>query len=191
MALPVPSFGDKNKTMAGPEHSGAEINTLPAKTCGTSTASDMKNPFSYENDAVLICLGDSASRCEDARAVFSDDLFPTIFQIMRDRSADQNICRFRLSYGADSALVDVIGGTLAGRYISCPLDIVKAINESDPQSPTFESPSIDNPGKYAGQIYFYGILGVFMENDADPSKIKDLGCSGPYIDSIVASYNNR
>ena len=160
------------------------------KDCGIGTAPDLKNPFTYENNAVLNCLGNSALHCEEARVVLKNDLFPTVFQIVRDKNADQDICRFKLSYAEESALIDVTGKKLALQYVMCPIDIVKAINETKTTS-SVNVPNTNNPSKYASQIYFYGTLGLFIENNVDKNKIQSLGCSGPYIDSVIASYKTQ
>lgn len=158
------------------------------KDCGIGIAPDPKDPRTYQNDAVLACLGNSALRCEDAKAVLKDALFPTIFQIARENTGGQNTCSFRLLYGKDSALIDVAGKKLAGQSIACPISLVQALDESSAKTSLFKAPSKDNPSKYASQIYFYGTLGLFIENNIDKNKILSLGCSGPYIDSVIASY---
>lgn len=155
------------------------------RDCGVGTTPDLKNPLTYENDTVLTCLGNSALRCENARAVLKDDLFPTVFQIIKN----QETCNFRLSYGQDSTLVDITGKKLAGQYISCPLNIVKAIDNTNSTTPKFITPSETDLSKYASQIYFYGTLGLFVENNLDQNKIQALGCNGEYIQSMIASYN--
>lgn len=157
------------------------------KDCGTTDSPNLKNKSTYENNTVLNCLGDSALRCEDAKAIVQDDLFPGVFEIVKNENVGQNTCNFRLSYSADSTLVDITGKKLALQYISCPINIVKAIDESkNPLS--FSSPSFDNLGKYASQIYFYGTLGLFVENNIDKNKIQNLGCSGSFIDVMIESY---
>lgn len=170
-----------------PERVETPTANIGIRDCGIGTAPDLKNPLTYENNAVLSCLGNSALNCEEAKAVLTGPLFPGVFEITRQNIENQETCNFKLSYGSDSALTDITGRKLAGQYISCPLSIVKAIDETKtPQ--IFSIPSTENLGKYASQIYFYGVLGVFMENNVDKNKIQALGCSGPYIDSIVASY---
>lgn len=159
---------------------------VPTKDCGTTDSPDLKNPLLYESDAVLICLGNSALHCTDSKAILKDPLFPTIFQIVKNRNAS-DACNFKLSYGADSVLIDITGNKLAGQSISCPLNIVKALDETK-KPPLFTIPSLDNLGEYASQIYFYGTLGLFIENGIDKNKIQTLGCSGDYIDSVIASY---
>lgn len=158
------------------------------KDCGIGTTPDLKNPLTYQNDAVLACLGNSALRCESARAVLKDALFPTIFQIVRENTGSRSTCNFRLSYEENSTLVDITLQKLAGQYILCPLSIVKMLDESNRVS-SFSIPSINNPSKYASQIYFYGTLGLFIESNLDQNKIRALGCRGDYISSVVASYN--
>jgi len=185
--LSFPSFGAKkanNPENTVPSDTEVIINTVKEKDCGIGTAPDLKNPSTYENDAVLTCLGNSAFRCEDAKAVLKNDLFPTIFQIIKN----QDSCNFQLSYGPDSTLIDITGQKLASQYILCPLGIVKAIDENNSQFTIFKAPSVENLSKYASQIYFYGILGVFMENNVEKNKIQALGCSGEYLDSVIASY---
>jgi len=163
-------------------------NVNPVKNCGTSIAPDLKNPLLYKDDAVLNCLGNSALSCTPARAVLEDALFPTIFQITKENTKDPNVCNFRLSYGPESTLVDITGKKLALQSISCPVGIVKALDESSSETIVFKAPSLDNSGKYASQIYFYGTLGLFIEQGIDKTKIQNLGCSGSYIDSVVASF---
>src|SRR3989344_3428516 len=154
------------------------------KDCGTSNAPDLKKSSVYENDATFKCLGDVARECIDnAKAVLKDPLFPTLFEIVHESGT----CNFKLSYSADTTLVDQTGKKLAWQYISCPVSIVKAVQENA-QNVSFSAPSTDNSGKYASQIYFYGTLGIFMEQNLDQNKIKALGCSGGYIDSVIASY---
>ena len=154
------------------------------KDCGVSVAPDLKNPSTYEKDAVLTCLGNSALRCEDVTAVLTDALFPTIFQIIKN----QDTCNFKLSYAEDSTLIDITGKKLAGQYILCPISLVSITNESTTKSPIFQAFNENSLSKYASQIYLYGTLGLFTENNVDQNKIQALGCSGPYIDSVVASY---
>ena len=162
----------------------AEATNNIVKDCGASARLDLKNPDTYQNNAVLTCLGNSALRCEEARGVLTDVLFPTIFQVVKN----QDTCNFKLSYGEDSTLIDITGKKLALQYVSCPIGLVKALDETNPQAPLFKSPNFDDLSQYASQIYFYGTLGLFMENDVDQNKIQALGCSGPYIDSVVESY---
>lgn len=198
-------FGNKNKqasddlavsqdnTISTPEVKALAKNT-EVKDCGTTTAPDLKNKNTYENDSVLNCLGNGAMRCENTRAVLKDNLFPTIFQIIQNKNQDQNTgqqnCNFKLSYGEDSTLIDKTGKKLAGQYISCPISVVKAIDDTNPTSPKFIpiQSGKTNLSKYASQIYFYGTLGIFMESSVDKNTIQDMGCSGPFIDSVIASY---
>ena len=121
------------------------------KDCGATDSPDLKNKSTYENNAVLNCLGNSAILCQPAKATLSNSLFPNTFQIIRDQNT--GACNFVLSYSADSTLVDITGQKLALQYISCPVSIVKSVNETK-IPPIFGSPSIDNLGKYASQIYF-------------------------------------
>ena len=155
------------------------------KDCGTSAALDLNDPATFENNPTLACLGASAINCENAKGVIKDDLFPTVFEISRS----QNSCSFKLSYPADSALTDVTGAKLAGQYISCPVYIVKMIDNANPSAPKFISPDKTDFSKYGSEIYFYGTLGVFVENNLDKNKMEASGCGGSYIDSMIAGYN--
>lgn len=173
-----------NKVSNNPATSNTSVTTptkevVSVKDCGVGTAPDLKNPLTYENNAVLNCLGNSAVIRGSAKAVLKDALFPTIFQITNNN--------FTLSYGVDSTLVDITGKKLAGQYISCPLSIVKAIDETK-NILSFSAPSLSSPSEYASQIYFYGTLGIFIENNLDQNKIQSLDCSGGYISSVIASY---
>ena len=168
----------------------AVTNTVPQKTiseiknCGIGVAPKLDTPSTYKNNPVLSCLGVSAVSCENAKGILKDDFFPTVFEITKS----QNSCNFRLSYPADSVLSDITGKQLAGQYISCPIDIVKAIDNTKPASPKFLVPGKIDLSQYAGDVYFYGTLGLFIENNLDLNKIQALGCSGEYIQSVIASY---
>ncbi|MFH1365782.1 MAG: hypothetical protein ABIG99_00060 [Patescibacteria group bacterium] len=155
------------------------------KDCGTGVAPKLNNPASYKNDPVLFCLGVSALNCENAIGVLKDDFFPSILEITKLSDS----CNFKLSYGADNVLMDTAGKKLALQYISCPINIVKAIDNTNPEAAKFLAPDKTDLSKYASQIYFYGTLGLFVENNLDQNKIQNLGCQGEYIQSVIASYN--
>jgi len=154
------------------------------KNCGVGTAPKLDNLAASQNNSVLSCLGASALNCENATGILKDDFFPTIFEITKLPDA----CDFKLSYGADSPLIDITGKKLALQHISCPISIVQAIDNTKTSAPQFIAPNKTDLNKYASQIYFYGTLGLFVENNLDKNKIQALGCSGDYIDSIIASY---
>ncbi|KKS03794.1 MAG: hypothetical protein UU82_C0037G0004 [Candidatus Nomurabacteria bacterium GW2011_GWC2_41_8] len=155
--------------------------------CGVGTAPKLGNPSTYENDSVLACLGANAINCKNAKGVLQDNFFPTIFEITKS----QDSCNFRLSYPADSALIDITGKQLAGQYILCPIDVVKAIDNTKPATPKFNAPNKADFSEYASDVYFYGTLGLFAENNLDMAKIQALGCSGEYIQSVIASYKAK
>jgi len=158
--------------------------TNTIKDCGTSVAPNPKSPTAYQDDPVLACIGANVAVCKPTKAVLNDTLFPNVFEILKN----QNTCNFRLSYSADSALIDITGKKLALQYISCPVSIVKEVDET--KNPTsFKNPDINNPSKYASQIYFYGTLGLFLENNVDSDKIKMAGCNGDYISTVIAGYD--
>ena len=155
------------------------------KDCGIGVTPKLDNPSTYKNDPTLSCLGAGALNCENVKGVLKDDFFPTIFEIAKL----QDSCNFKLSYSADSALTDITGKKLALQYISCPINIVKAIDNTKPATTRFIAPDKTDLSKYASQIYFYGTLGLFIENNLDQNKIQGLGCEGGYIQSVIASYN--
>jgi hypothetical protein len=163
--------------------------SLPAtntiKDCGTSAAPKLGTPSAYENNPTLSCLGESALNCENAKGTLTDDFFPSIFEI----TGSQGSCNFRLSYPVNSTLVDATKKKLAGQSVTCPINIVKAIDNTNPASVRFTNPDKTNLSKYGGQIYLYGTLGLFIQNNLDPNKIQALGCSGDYINTMIASYN--
>ncbi len=158
--------------------------TPEVKNCGVTVKPDPKVPSSYTNNQALDCLGVSLANCNDAQATVSDDLFPTVFQVVKNNDS----CNFKLSYPVDSVLTDVTGKPLAGQSITCPVGIVKTLDNTNPKAPVFKVATTDNLAKYATDTYFYGTLGVFMENSVDQNKIQAAGCSGDYISSVVASY---
>jgi len=157
------------------------------KNCGRSVAPKLDTPATYENDPVLACLGASAIGCQNATGVLTDNFFPTIFEITQSSNLPGS-CSFKLSYGADSILADVTGKKLASQYVTCPVNIVKAINNTQTVS-QFTAPDKTDLSKYGSQIYFYGTLGLFVENNLNQNKMEALGCSGEYINSVIASYN--
>ena len=185
LANSIPSFSSSSTNNKEVVNKEIPIVNNTIKDCGISVTPNLDVLSINENDAVLSCLGESALSCENAKGILSDDFFPTHFEIIKT----QDSCNFKLSYGVDNTLTYITGEKLALRYISCPINIVKAIDNKNPDSPKFIAIDITKPSKYAGQIYSYGSLGIFIENNFDQNKIQSLGCSGEYIDSVIASYN--
>jgi hypothetical protein len=153
--------------------------------CGVTNSPNRKDATTYLNDNVLKCLGENAINCIPAEATINDSFFPTMFKITKK----DEVCQFSLAYSNNTPLVDVTGKNLAGRNIFCPLAVVKTMDEKDPKNTVFRIEDIDNPNKYAKDIYFYGTLGLFIENNFDQAKINNLGCSGSFIGSVIESYN--
>ena len=154
------------------------------KDCGTTNAPDRKNPQLYQSNEVLTCVGlNVLLNCSPTTAVLNDPLFPTNLEILNK----DNVCSFKLSYSQDSKLVDVSNKKLAGQAIMCPISIVQKMEESS-KGVTFVAPDKDKVAEYVADIYSYGNLGVFIENNFDIKKIQDLGCSGEFINSMIASY---
>ena len=156
----------------------------PPVNCGTGMAPDRKNPSTYDGSAYR-CLGENAIACNNAEGKINDPLFPTVFKITNKDDS----CRFELSYAADTTLTDVFGKKLAFRSISCPISVVKSINEANPKNPVFEPANTANPNKYALDIYFYGTLGLFIDNNFSQAEIESLGCKGEFVKSVIESYN--
>ena len=163
----------------------AQNTQIVVKDCGVTTAPDLKNVSTYRDNTVLNCLGGYISSCTPARATLTSALLPSVVEITK---TGDNICKFKLSYSADNTLVDDTGSSLAGQYITCPVNIVKMVDESG-KTLIFKEPTKSDLAKYASQLYYYGVLGVFMEQNVEKSRILSLGCTGPYIDSVVAGYN--
>jgi hypothetical protein len=180
----LPSFGAT--TPAPKVISVTILPSIVVKDCGTTTAPKLDVPSTYENNSVFSCLGTSAANCENAKGVLKDDFFPTVFEITQ--SNNPGSCNFKLSYPTTSTLSDITGKKLAGQNITCPLSIVKAIDNTKPATPKFTAPNKTDFSKYGSQIYLYGTLGLFIENNLDQNKINGLGCSGMYIDSVIASF---
>ena len=161
------------------------VNTVA--DCGTAASPDLKTPSTYENNSTLSCLGTNILNCTNATGTLTDPLFPTSISITKDATS----CSFTLAYSSDSTLVDITGKKLAGQSITCPVSIIKSVDQTNPNALTFNAPDTTDMGKYASQMYFYGTIGVFLENNLDPAKIASLGCSGDYINSVIASYNAK
>lgn len=158
--------------------------SMETVNCGTTKSPDSKNPSSYSGDIVLECMGERASACANAESVINDSLFPNLFKIInRDGS-----CYFELAYNIDSTLVNINGQKLASQSVSCPLSVVKVVDETNPANPVFRSVDKNNHTRYAAAIYVYGTLGLFIENNFDMNKIKNLGCSGTFLSSMIESY---
>ena len=180
----IPTVNTKeNKSVQELPIATNNTNRLTVRDCGVTGAPDRK----YKNgNGVFDCLGNSALRCADnARAVLTNPFFPTVFEIKNDGGA----CNFKLSYSQDSTLMDAAGKRLAGQYLVCPVSIVKMMDETNTKAVLFKAPTRENPSLYATQIYFYGTLGVFIENNLDQNKIKDLGCSGDLIKTVIDGYH--
>jgi hypothetical protein len=160
------------------------VKVVETKDCGITTAPDRKKPETYQKDEVLQCLGAALLNCDPAEAVLKDPLFPNKYKITNK----EGVCTFQLSYADDSTLTDISGNKLAGQYVSCPVSSVKKMEE-DGKTVTFAAPNEDLASEYAAEIYFYGNLGLFIENNFDKTKIGNLGCGGSFIDSMIASYN--
>lgn len=182
-SLPTENTNPSNSVNLPVEPTPPPVVAELPKDCGTGTAPKL-GILSAKNDPTFSCLGASAINCDNAKGTLKDNLFPTIFEIIKT----ENSCNFKLSYPEDSTLSDVTGKRLAGQYISCPIDIVKTIDNTKPATPKFNVPSKTDLVKYADDVYIYGTLGVFVENNLDLNKIQTLGCSGPYIQSVIASY---
>jgi hypothetical protein len=150
--------------------------------CGSGAVA--QSGISSAGDAELSCIGEHALFCENATGIVADDVFPTSFEIEKS----ENSCNFKLSYPAHSMLADDTGKSLAGQYISCPLSVVKKVDMADLSLPKFLPPDTADKAAYAEEIYFYGTVGIFAEHDLDKEKIESLGCSGPYIDTMIAGY---
>lgn len=186
LELSTPSFNENQDT--GSNNVAPDAVTQPVaqvRNCGIVATPKLGFPSTYENDSGLSCLGESAAICVNAKGILRDDFFPTVFEITKLQAS----CNFKLSYPADSALTDITGRKLALQYIICPINIVKAIDNTNVASPKFIAPDTTNFSRYASQIYFYGTLGLFVENNLDKNEMEALGCNGPYIDSMIASYN--
>ncbi len=165
----------------------AEVAPVVVKTprnCGTTGSPGRNDASNVSADTTFICLGQSASACGNAEGVISDPLFPGLFKVKILDGA----CTFELSYAKDSTLTDVFGKSMAGRSVTCPISVVKAIDETNPKNPIFVTADTSNPGKYAADVYFYGTLGLFIENNFNQEKITSLGCKGDFINSVIESY---
>ena len=159
---------------------------IPQKiNCGITDSPDRKKPNAYMNDIVLKCLGESLKTCVDTEGEINDPLFPSVFKISTNQT--NGACNFSLNYKADSLLADAKGQKLAGSGITCPVSVVKTVDETNPTKPVFKSPDTSNSNKFAVDTYFYLTFGIFVENNLDQTKIEALGCEGLFIKYMVDS----
>ena len=158
------------------------VDTTPV-FCGATAQIDRKSTANVV-DSALFCLGQNAMKCANAKLVINDPFFPNLLEI----SNKNNSCDFTLSYPSDSTLVDVTGKKLAGRSMTCPLSVVKTMDESNPKNIVFKAPNTTDGVKYAKDIYVYGTLGLFINNNFDQMKIEGMGCSGTFLNSVIESY---
>ena len=162
------------------------VNANAIKDCGVSVAPKLDTPATYEKNSTLSCLAQAALNCQNAKGTLTDNFFPTNFEI----SNAQTYCTFKLSYPSNSVLTDTTGKKLANQSVTCPVNVVRGMDDTNPDSVRFMDADKTDLGKYGSEIYFYGTLGLFIQNNLDQNKIHSLGCSGEYINTVIASYNN-
>jgi hypothetical protein len=147
------------------------------------------NDNDIKQDSVLHCLGDAIlNDCKNAKGQFKDGGIgpnPDILEV----SKDKGICYFKLIMSKDMISAYSLQNTTMNQYISCPISIAREISEVTTSTLPLDK---SKPSEYAAGVYLYGSIGVFMENDFDQNKIKELGCSGEWIKSLIDSlYNAR
>lgn len=185
-----------NNSTTPPEENTAKAsiaeNSTAVKDCGVSSIKKtlvMNDFYSFKNDPVLTCLGQSAISCENAKGTFysGDYYIPNIFEIVSTGKS----CDFKLSFDANSTIVSKwTNEKLAGKYIQCPISSVQVLDEEAGFKPEnkdkiiFKTPNKSNPTEYAYQISAYdGILSLFR-NESDFQKV---GCSGDLVKYYIAT----
>lgn len=164
-----------------------ELPVAPVVTvvdCGTSKSPDFKKIDSYMKNDVFKCLGENLASCTNAEATLTDSLLPDLFKVIKKGEK----CYIELSYNVNNTLVDIKGVKLAGRSMSCPVEGIKMMDNSNTNKLVFIPATKDNPNKYAFDAYFYDSLGIFIDNNFSQTKIESLVCSGDYISSVVDSH---
>lgn len=156
----------------------------PYINCGITISPNRNDSSTYLDDNVFKCLGESALSCENAEAIINDTILPTIFKIKKDG----DVCRFELSYKEDSSLTDIFGRKLSGRDISCPVTVAKSFTGIDSQDFIFKNTDITKPSRYGADMYFYGTVGIFFDQDFKQEAIEELGCRGTFLDSAIESF---
>lgn len=186
--ISLPSFGSNEQVQTGgleplpPEVPTPSVVIAPVN-CGLSKSSPLDTNDTIATDGVYKCMGDKINNCTPAYAKFENDLFPTNLSILKEGDD----CRFEVSYPLSSTLTSVTGNKLAGQSLSCPIGIVKSMDEQGDKL-IFTTPDNTNLGVYAKDVYIYGSMGIFLESDFDKNKIRSMGCSGLYMDSVIDSY---
>ena len=155
------------------------------KDCGTTNG---KTP--YASDPVLACMGAAALSCSNARATISigsggsAQLSTSTLKITNPGSG--GACSFTV---VPAPAPNASGASASALSISCPLSIVKASDDFlSSATPTWKSPTKTDPNKYAGEIYYYGAMGVFIQNNFSEAKIRAAGCTGDFIKTYIAEH---
>ncbi len=155
------------------------------KDCGTTNG---KTP--YASDPVLACMGAAALSCGSARATVSvgsgGSAQPSTSALKITNPGSGGSCSFTVVPAPAPA---ASGASASAPSISCPLSIVKASDDFlSSATPTWKNPTKTDPNKYAGEIYYYGAMGVFIQNNFSEAKIRALGCTGDFIKTYIAEH---
>ena len=181
-AAPAASANPASATSAGTTQSSA---LAAEKDCGTTNG---KTP--YASDPVLACMGAAALSCSNARATISigsgGSAQPSTSTLKITNPGSGGACSFTV---VPAPAPNASGASASAPSISCPLSIVKASDDFlSSATPTWKNPTKTDPNKYAGEIYYYGAMGVFIQNNFSEAKIRAAGCTGDFIKTYIAEH---
>jgi len=125
-----------------------------AKDCGRGELFSFSSDFDFpdENNDVDKCIGESVlNDCQSAYAIIYSGYSEIVDVAKIEIGKNKEQCYFKIT--------DTF--SFKGEYNQCPISSVKAFDEDKTTKELIISPpSLDNPQKYAGEIYLYGSGGL-------------------------------
>lgn len=156
-------------------------NNTSEKDCGTISDLQMFDPRiggESKDDPVLKCIGESViNNCINSKAFAPID--PTVglnsatLQIIKNN----NVCYFKYTQEQ-------------GKYNLCPVSAVKNLNIDTNQNLTFDEVHINDPIRYAKEIFTYAGMGIIIQSQKDTQTYNNNGCTGDLVTYITDKMNS-